>query len=545
MYNDLYPQPQVNWYAGADAAPRNDFNGYNLPDPPSSSIHPAQSNGKMENPYGQNPYGPGLGNQSFNQSFTGVQGQYLQTEYGRPSRVAQAPSFFTAAAAQGMHAFRNMMSSFGAVGPNQSFAQAPPQNSFSGVGGHGGGAEMLVVNVDTALDLVPSDRYGSHYYYASAHYVGESQEEIQRRQTQAVKANQSSTNASMENCVLHKQISVPYNSRQQFVMVSIYEADQLGDTFIGQATVPLADPRLSSTAPWPLVRDGVQNGTVTLNVQLPGAGNGAAPSSPVKNFPPESPSPVKPSLPAASPYGPAPPPEARPSYNEADLGFVPQPLGPPPSAPQPGAPPPGSGAPPPAGPPAAEPFSAYGPRPGTAPAPYMMPELSAMATQRTGSYAPQPVYGAGGGEARTNSYQPPPVNMLGMQAPNYYTGSSRSGNASSTTGSVSRYNLPTAQTAGVSYAMPSASAYGQGAYPTAQTKPYVPPSSGAGSYPQAQSSYTAPVSSAFQTQSAYQSSRTGSYVPAVSQGYSYSGATGTTSYLSQPQGAYQTHYSVR
>lgn len=100
------------------------------------------------------------------------------------------------------------------------------------------------------------------------------------RKTGAVKANPSSTSPGKENCVLHKQISMPYNSRQQFVLVSVYESDQVGDSFVGQATLPLADQqRLQSTAPWPLIKDGIQNGVVTLNVTIPtGSGGSSSPS---------------------------------------------------------------------------------------------------------------------------------------------------------------------------------------------------------------------------------------------------------------------------
>lgn len=111
-----------------------------------------------------------------------------------------------------------------------------------------------------------------------------------------MKAHPSSTSPSKENVVLHQRIAVPYNSRQQFLMVSIYEADQLGDTFVGQATVPLAELRLSSTSPWTLIRDGIETGTVTLNVQLPGA-----------NPAPVSAGPEPPQQQAAGgPYGPPP-----------------------------------------------------------------------------------------------------------------------------------------------------------------------------------------------------------------------------------------------
>mmetsp|Transcript_52070 Transcript_52070/g.121055 ORF Transcript_52070/g.121055 Transcript_52070/m.121055 type:complete len:532 (-) Transcript_52070:97-1692(-) len=141
-----------------------------------------------------------------------------------------------------------------------------------------GVVSSLVVNVDSALDLVPTDGFGPHHFCATAYYPGELQEDIDARKTAPVKANPSSTSPSLENCVLHKRVTVPYNSKHQFVMVEVYEADQLGDSLIGKATVPVADPNLASTSPWPLIRNGLPNGTLTLNVQLPDAQSTAASS---------------------------------------------------------------------------------------------------------------------------------------------------------------------------------------------------------------------------------------------------------------------------
>eukprot|EP00427_Karlodinium_veneficum_P066526 CAMPEP_0169321834 /NCGR_PEP_ID=MMETSP1017-20121227/9103_1 /TAXON_ID=342587 /ORGANISM="Karlodinium micrum, Strain CCMP2283" /LENGTH=647 /DNA_ID=CAMNT_0009416347 /DNA_START=100 /DNA_END=2039 /DNA_ORIENTATION=- len=189
---------------------------------------------------------------------------FLSSEYGRP-KVQQSPSFFTAAAAEGFgrSASSSSMPRIGSRTSSPVRGGVPPSTS--------GGASLLIVNVDTALDLTPADVYGPHYYRATAHYVGEPEDEVLARQTPTIKANRSKTDDKKENCVLHKRIQVPYNSRQQFLMVDILDAtDGMGlDTFIGQATIPLADPRLSSTTPWPLIREGEQTGVVTLNIQIP------------------------------------------------------------------------------------------------------------------------------------------------------------------------------------------------------------------------------------------------------------------------------------
>ncbi|CAJ1409342.1 unnamed protein product [Effrenium voratum] len=127
----------------------------------------------------------------------------------------------------------------------------------------------LVVNVDSALDIVPSDNFGLHCFCATAYYPGESEADIEARKTSAVQGNQSLNSPNAEDCILHKTVLVPYNSRQQLLMVEIYEVDTDVDTLIARATLPLAEPRLEHTAPWPLVRGSDAGGTLTLNVKFP------------------------------------------------------------------------------------------------------------------------------------------------------------------------------------------------------------------------------------------------------------------------------------
>jgi len=229
---------------------------------------------------------------------------YLKSEYGRPNRLVSAQSFFTNAAAEGF------------FGSEPSSPSKPGPSFPSGVAS-GASSGALIVNVDTALDLTPADGFGAHYYCATAHYVGEPEDEVRHRYTQVVKANASSTDQRKENCVLHKRITVPYNPRQQFVMVDILEGpDQLDDgTFIGQATLPLADPRLASTAPWPLIRDGVQTGVVTLNIQIPGGDSSRSGSRPAVIGSPRASSPSR----QGSLYGP-PPPRSSFSHDYGALG---------------------------------------------------------------------------------------------------------------------------------------------------------------------------------------------------------------------------------
>jgi len=53
---------------------------------------------------------------------------------------------------------------------------------------------------------------------------------------------------------------------QQLLMVEVYE---IGGTFVGRVTLPLADPQLATSVPWPLIRDQAECGTLQLSVQLP------------------------------------------------------------------------------------------------------------------------------------------------------------------------------------------------------------------------------------------------------------------------------------
>mmetsp|Transcript_43999 Transcript_43999/g.87305 ORF Transcript_43999/g.87305 Transcript_43999/m.87305 type:complete len:550 (+) Transcript_43999:1022-2671(+) len=145
--------------------------------------------------------------------------------------------------------------------------------------------QFLIVNVDTALDLTPTDSYGPHKFCATAYYPGDPQADIEERKTTAIQGNKSSTNPNAEDCVLHQRIPMPYNSMQQFLMVEVYELDEIGESnFMGRVTVPLADTKLASTSPWALIRGSGSNGTLTLNVQLPdensstGCGGSPAPA---------------------------------------------------------------------------------------------------------------------------------------------------------------------------------------------------------------------------------------------------------------------------
>lgn len=62
---------------------------------------------------------------------------------------------------------------------------------------------------------------------------------------------------------------MPYNPRQQLIMVSVFEASPYGEVLVGEATIPLADDRSACLSTWPLVHEGAPGGTIALRICLP------------------------------------------------------------------------------------------------------------------------------------------------------------------------------------------------------------------------------------------------------------------------------------
>ncbi|CAD7963410.1 unnamed protein product [Amoebophrya sp. A120] len=111
----------------------------------------------------------------------------------------------------------------------------------------------LTLNIDSALNILPSDLFSSRVYYVTARYPTEPAEQPARRQpAQGQKGNPGAGRCS--DCVFHCQIQMPSDAAQTVVLVSLWEEDlQKGDVLVGEATVPLDDPRaLDQTNPWPL-----------------------------------------------------------------------------------------------------------------------------------------------------------------------------------------------------------------------------------------------------------------------------------------------------
>lgn len=242
MYAELYPAPDVNWYPDAQLPARGNPAGLSFPERPAAGRGPACDSFTNYNIEG--PPGASL---------------YIKSEYGPHGADVDRfnVSFYTKAASEGLK---------GIVGAGP-WAPAATATAARGAGALG----ELTVYVDGAWDVSPSDNFGLHHYCATAYYPGDLQRDVEARKTPATKGHPSEAGQGLENCSLQRRVSLPHNPRHQLLMVDLYEVDQLGDTFMGRVTVPLADPKLASPAAWPLVsEDGCQNGSLTLHVQAPG-----------------------------------------------------------------------------------------------------------------------------------------------------------------------------------------------------------------------------------------------------------------------------------
>lgn len=130
-------------------------------------------------------------------------------------------------------------------------------------------SQHLVISVLSAVGLEPPGRGCELLYRAAAHYQNEGPEAIERRKTPPSRAGRSARDPSALDCEIDGKIRVPFDSRQQFVKVVIYHHDKGCDRLIGEATVPIADQRVSSIAPWTLMHDFEPMGDVILTIGEP------------------------------------------------------------------------------------------------------------------------------------------------------------------------------------------------------------------------------------------------------------------------------------
>ena len=133
--------------------------------------------------------------------------------------------------------------------------------------------DLMMVKIDSALDLLPSDNFGPHFYCATAYYPGEGNAEINARKTEFAVGKANPAHPDLDNCMLQKTVVVPYNRKQQLLMVEIHEVDpedsEVEDCLIGQATLPLADPKIESSTNWPLFRGFECSGSLAVQVHIP------------------------------------------------------------------------------------------------------------------------------------------------------------------------------------------------------------------------------------------------------------------------------------
>jgi len=129
---------------------------------------------------------------------------------------------------------------------------------------------FITVSLCSAHGLDPSGQAcGSGRYRASAFYQSEAGlPALDERKTHA-SAGSRGVVANREDCVFDAEIRVPFSSREQFLKVAVFRVDGTLDLLVGEATVPIADPEVSNTCTWPLLRDFEQQGLVKLSVRLP------------------------------------------------------------------------------------------------------------------------------------------------------------------------------------------------------------------------------------------------------------------------------------
>jgi len=129
--------------------------------------------------------------------------------------------------------------------------------------------EELTVRLKAAIALEPPVE-PSGGYRATAFYQSEGLEPRERRKCQPKQAAESKYGKKMHDCFLEAQFRIPYNSREQFVKVAVYAVADGADVPVGEATVPIADPKAETMTGWRLMQDFEETGEVELQVVFPG-----------------------------------------------------------------------------------------------------------------------------------------------------------------------------------------------------------------------------------------------------------------------------------
>jgi len=135
--------------------------------------------------------------------------------------------------------------------------------------------QFLNVFIQHAKELLPMDNGGLHTFCVTAYYPGEAKDVVESRKSTIVSGCRSSIGWDYEDCHFLKSIKVPYNPRQQLLMVDIFEKDidipWYPDELIGRTTIQLADDRCRRMASYDVVRGHDLEGTVTLRINFPDA----------------------------------------------------------------------------------------------------------------------------------------------------------------------------------------------------------------------------------------------------------------------------------
>ncbi|CAE7934546.1 NVL, partial [Symbiodinium necroappetens] len=129
--------------------------------------------------------------------------------------------------------------------------------------------EELTVRLKAAIALEPPVE-PSGGYRATAFYQSEGLEPRERRKCEPKQAAESKYGKKMHDCFLEAQFRIPYNSREQFVKVAVYAVADRADVPVGEATVPIADPKAETMTGWRLMQDFEETGEVELQVVFPG-----------------------------------------------------------------------------------------------------------------------------------------------------------------------------------------------------------------------------------------------------------------------------------
>lgn len=71
-----------------------------------------------------------------------------------------------------------------------------------------------------------------------------------------------------QECIFDDRYLMPFDHREQFVMIALYRVGQQIDTLVGEVAVPLADPDVCEALSYTLMRDFEEQGEITLSVHM-------------------------------------------------------------------------------------------------------------------------------------------------------------------------------------------------------------------------------------------------------------------------------------